>query len=183
MLYAKLLRSCLTLCNPMDCSLLGSSVHGILQGRILEWVGMPFSRGSSQPRDWTRIPCLLPWQVGSSPLAPPGKPNAAVAHNIKLCSVCVSEHDWGLCPSKQGRIFDGPSSGERREQEEETEGRRQRAYGKGKRLGSEKGGKQRRGTGCLVMLIMILTVISNINQIYEVPSTLLNAPHGWTHLL
>ena len=40
-------QSCLTLCNPMDCSLPGSSVHGILQARILEWVAIPFSRGSS----------------------------------------------------------------------------------------------------------------------------------------
>ena len=38
-------------CDPMDCSLPGSSVHGILQSRILEWVAIPFSRGSSQPRD------------------------------------------------------------------------------------------------------------------------------------
>ena len=44
---------CLTLCDPMDCSLLDSSVHGILQERILEWVAIPFSRGSSQPRDRT----------------------------------------------------------------------------------------------------------------------------------
>ena len=43
-------QSCLTLCNPMDCSALGSSVHGILQARILEWVAMPSSRGSSNPR-------------------------------------------------------------------------------------------------------------------------------------
>ena len=48
-------QSCLFLCNPMDCSLPGSSVHGILQVRILEWVAIPFSRGSSQPRDWTWI--------------------------------------------------------------------------------------------------------------------------------
>ena len=41
----------LTLCHPMDCSLPGSSVNGILQARILEWVAIPFSRGSSQPRD------------------------------------------------------------------------------------------------------------------------------------
>ena len=41
---------CLTLCDPMDCSLPGSSVHGILQARILEQVVIPFSRGSSQPR-------------------------------------------------------------------------------------------------------------------------------------
>ena len=44
---------CLTLCDPMDCSMPGSSVHGILQARILEWV--PFSRGSSQPRDQTQV--------------------------------------------------------------------------------------------------------------------------------
>ena len=43
------------LCNPMDCSPPGSSVHGILQARILEWVAMPSSRGSSQPRDRTQI--------------------------------------------------------------------------------------------------------------------------------
>ena len=42
-------QSYLTLCDPLDCSLPGSSIHGILQGRILEWVAIPFSRGSSQP--------------------------------------------------------------------------------------------------------------------------------------
>ena len=45
--------SCVRLCNPMDCSLPGSYVHGILQEIILEWVAMPFSRGSSQARDQT----------------------------------------------------------------------------------------------------------------------------------
>ena len=44
-------QSCLTLCDPMDWSPPGSSVHGILQARILEWAAIPFSRGSSQPRD------------------------------------------------------------------------------------------------------------------------------------
>ena len=60
-------------CNPMDCSLPGSSVHGILQARILEWVAMLSSRGSS----WSRERCLLYllyWQADSLPLAPPGKP-------------------------------------------------------------------------------------------------------------
>ena len=47
-------QSCPTLCDPMDCSLPGS-VHGILQARILEWVAISFSRGSSQPRDWTQV--------------------------------------------------------------------------------------------------------------------------------
>ena len=48
-------QSYLTLCNPMDCSPPGSSVHGILQARLLEWVAMPSSRGSSQSRDQTHI--------------------------------------------------------------------------------------------------------------------------------
>ena len=48
-------QSCLTLCDPMDCSLPGSSVHGILQGRIVEWVTVPFSRESSRPRDQTHV--------------------------------------------------------------------------------------------------------------------------------
>ena len=48
-------QSCPTLCNPMDCSPPGSSVHGILQARILEWVAMPSSRGSSQSRDRTWV--------------------------------------------------------------------------------------------------------------------------------
>ena len=52
---AKSLQSCLTLCNPMDHSLPGPSVLGILQARILEWVVMPSSRGSSRPRDRTRV--------------------------------------------------------------------------------------------------------------------------------
>jgi len=50
-------QSCLALFDPMDCSLPGSFVHGILQARILEWVVIPFSRGSSQPRDQTRVSC------------------------------------------------------------------------------------------------------------------------------
>ena len=46
-------QACPTLCDPQDCSLPGSSVHGILQARMPEWVAVPFSRGSSQPRDQT----------------------------------------------------------------------------------------------------------------------------------
>ena len=51
-------QSDLTLCNPMDCSLQDSSVHGILQARMLEWVVIPFSRGSSLPRDQTSVSCI-----------------------------------------------------------------------------------------------------------------------------
>ena len=48
-------QSCPTHCDPMDCGLPGSSVHGILQARVLEWVAIPF-RGSTQPRDHTQVP-------------------------------------------------------------------------------------------------------------------------------
>ena len=51
----KVAQSCPTLCDSMDYSLPGSSVHGILQARILEWVAFPFSRRSSQPRDWNQV--------------------------------------------------------------------------------------------------------------------------------
>ena len=61
--------SCLTLCHPMDCSPPGSSVHGILQTRILEWVAMHSSRGSYWPRNRTHISCKSPaLQADSLPL-------------------------------------------------------------------------------------------------------------------
>ena len=50
---------CPTLCNPMDCSLPGSSIHGIFQARVLEWVAMPFSRGSSRPRVRTQVSHII----------------------------------------------------------------------------------------------------------------------------
>ena len=52
-------QSCLTFCDPTDCSTPGFSVHGILQARILEWVASPFSRGSSQPRDRTWVSYIV----------------------------------------------------------------------------------------------------------------------------
>ena len=51
-------QSCPTLCNPIDCSLPGPSVHGLFQARILEWVVISYSRGSSRPRDRTQVSCL-----------------------------------------------------------------------------------------------------------------------------
>ena len=50
--------SCPTLCDPMTCSLPASSVHGILQVRIVEWVAIPFSRGFFRPRDQTQVSCI-----------------------------------------------------------------------------------------------------------------------------
>ena len=48
-------QACSTLCRPTDCRPLGSSVHGIFQARLLEWVAISYSRGSSEPRDQTRV--------------------------------------------------------------------------------------------------------------------------------
>ena len=63
-MYAKSLQSCPALCNPMDYSPPGSSVHGILQARKLEWVAIPSSKGSSQPRDQTRVSLTAPTLAG-----------------------------------------------------------------------------------------------------------------------
>ena len=57
-MYAQSLQLCPTLCNPMNCSLPGSSVHGILQARILEWVAMLSSKRLFQPRDPARDSCF-----------------------------------------------------------------------------------------------------------------------------
>ena len=52
-------QSCPTLCDPMGCSLPGSSIHGIFQAIVLEWIAISFSGGSSQPRDRTRVSCIV----------------------------------------------------------------------------------------------------------------------------
>ena len=76
----------LTLCNPMDCSPSGSSVRGILQARILEWVAIPFSRVSSWPRDWTWVFCIVGrfftfWATREAPLG-----NSKLTNNVVIVS-------------------------------------------------------------------------------------------------
>jgi len=66
-------QSCLTLCYPMDCSPLGSSVHGILQARILEFVAISYSRGSSRPRDQIQVSCISCIAGRFCTTEPPGK--------------------------------------------------------------------------------------------------------------
>ena len=83
-------QSCLTLCSPIDCSLLGSSVHGDLQASILEWVAMLSSRGSSQPGIEPRSPAL---QLDSLPSEPPRKPK-----NTELGSLSFL---WGIFPTHE----------------------------------------------------------------------------------
>ena len=88
----KVAQLCLTLCDPMDCGLPGSSVHGILQAGILHWVVIPFSR-SSQPRDQTRSPTL---QADSLTSELPGKPAATKyvykKNNRYNLHACVLSH-------------------------------------------------------------------------------------------
>ena len=93
--HAKLIQSCLTLCDPKDHSLPGSSVHGDSPGKNTGVGCMPSSRGSSQPRDQSpHISCLLHWQVGSLSLVLPGKPvlvGSIAASKTKLSSGNHSE--------------------------------------------------------------------------------------------
>ena len=79
----------------MDCSPPGSSVHGILQARILEWVAFPFSRGSSQPRIEPRSPAL---QADSLPAEPQGKPKNTGVGSLSLLQLIflTQELNWGL---------------------------------------------------------------------------------------
>ena len=105
---AKSLQSCPILCNPMGCSPPVSSVPGIFQARILEWVAMFSSRGFSWPQGSNPcLLCLLNWQVGSLPLVPPGKPLLIFrsAHFLiflywVIWAVCIFWRlifSWSLC--------------------------------------------------------------------------------------
>ena len=107
---AKSLRLCPTLCNQMDCSPPGSSVLGILQARMLEWgchalLQEIFPTQGSNPH----LLCLLHWQAGSLPLAPPGKPEqppaAAVAKSLQSCSTLSDPMDCSLPGSSVHGIF------------------------------------------------------------------------------
>ena len=101
--------SCLTLCDPMDCNLPGSSVHGILQAGILEWVATSFSRGSSPPRDRTRV-SRIPGRHFTS--EPPGKPILdAAAKSLQSCptlcdSVDCSPPGFSIHGAFQARILE-----------------------------------------------------------------------------
>ena len=85
-------QSCLTLCNPIDCSLPGSSIHWIFQARILEWVAISSSRGIFPSQGLNlHLFCLLHWQADSLPLAPPGKPYFTHSLNSVYISILISQ--------------------------------------------------------------------------------------------
>ena len=78
---------CPSLCDPMDCNPPGSSVHGILQARTLEWVAIPFSRGSFCPRDWTQVSCI---QTDSLLSEPPRNHSKELPERVR--------EFWGIIP-------------------------------------------------------------------------------------
>ena len=108
---AKSLQFCPTLCDPVYCRLPGSSVHGILQVRTLQWVAMPSSRGSSQPRDRTFLSCVFCIAREFFTAEPQGKPiketkrqgtnqekswSQRKSERVCVC-VCVCGYDVCVC--------------------------------------------------------------------------------------
>ena len=92
------------LCNPMDHSLPGFSVHGILQARILEWDCHALLQGIlPTERSDTRLLCLLRWQVDSLPLVPPGKPIWLLPRVV--FTQCSSSGCYSVCLVLQGAVF------------------------------------------------------------------------------
>ena len=124
-----------TLWDPKDCSPPSSSFHGSLQARILEWVAIPFSRGSSQSRDWPWLSCIAGRYFSLS--EPPGKHHPLTQYKIKslkfgkktktVCvhfkefttgkSKCIPIVGYGSCDSSSNYLFHGGSG-------EETRGRK-----------------------------------------------------------
>ena len=93
--------SCPTLCDPMDCSPPGFSVHGILQVTVLEWVAMPSSRGSSWPKDQTQSTAL---QADFLPSKPPGKLKNTGVGSLSLHPSPADLPDPGI-KTGSGRLF------------------------------------------------------------------------------
>ena len=96
---------CLTLCHPMYCSLPGSSVHGIFQARILEWVAISSSSRSSWPRHWTHVSCISCIADGFFTIVPLEKP-------VSLSAVIwVGLNPIWLCLCKKRRLGPGHTKG------------------------------------------------------------------------
>ena len=82
-----------TIAHYWDYRTISSSVHGILQARMLDWVAIPFPRGSSQPRDRTQVSCRF--QADSLPSEPPGKSSNTMYIHMCICMyVCICVHTY-----------------------------------------------------------------------------------------
>ena len=103
-------QSCLTLCDPMDCSPQGSSVHGIFQVRMLEWVVISYSRGSSRPRDRTRVSCIVGrffiiWATREA--SPTVHRNSVIIHthtHTYMCAYILLNFSW-LQSGRTGNLW------------------------------------------------------------------------------
>ena len=145
-----LLPSCLTLWDSMDCSLPGSFVHGILQASILEWVAIPFSRGSSLPRDLTRVSCIAGRFFTPKPMGKPIMKNifpeikyVPVVNRLFNHSMYWMNRDKKIPHPLIGRHFVTVGS-ENRERERERERERWYRYrGKEEEEGEGRGGGKR----------------------------------------
>ena len=89
---------CLTLCDPMDCNLPGSSIHGIFQARIVEWIVISFSRGSSQARDRTQVSCIAGRLYHLSHQGIPWIEKLAKIHRVTKSWMWLSTHAAPLSP-------------------------------------------------------------------------------------
>ena len=106
-------QSCPTLCNPMDCSPPGSSVHGILHARLLEWVAISFSRGSFWPRDQTHISRVLCIPGEFFTTLPPGKPQISGVYSshtwwqahLSFWNLTEKLHRNGLCVAGRNYLY------------------------------------------------------------------------------
>jgi len=104
-------QSCLTLCDPMDCSLPGSSVHGIFQARVLEWGAIAFSRRSSRPRDRTWVSLIVGrrftiWQQAAFNFAHRPLHDHTMSRAVYLSKgeppqSSVTSLNWGCLPEKE----------------------------------------------------------------------------------
>ena len=83
-MQAQLIQSCLTICDPTDYSPTDSSVHGILQARMLEWYVIPSFQESSPPRDQTCVSYISCIAGGFFPAEPPGKPEIAITKSLQM---------------------------------------------------------------------------------------------------
>ena len=102
-------QSCPTLCSPMDCSLPGSSIHGIFQARVLQLVAISFSRRSSRPRDWTPVSRIVGRRL---PSEPPGKfkeQQKVMFPRMKKSCISTEEKIDALRQSSKGKISLAPS--------------------------------------------------------------------------
>ena len=98
----KVAQSCLTLCDPMDCNLPGSSVHGDSEASMLQWIAMPSSRGSSLPRDRTQISCTVGRFFTSEP---PGKTDRADGGCIFKLKARINQEEKTILKRRDGAIM------------------------------------------------------------------------------